>query len=278
MVDIPNEFRTVEHFKDVLKVTHNRQVRSHFRDVKVKDTDLTIKTSRGSLRTACLIQEKDSIMVAFARYLFYHVTVRRGEEMSEPIYGIPVGNFNEQRKYRPQIKLFFKEDMSDVDPSYRPLRSEISMRLMNEKPESLSKAELEKFARNIRQEFCKPNLYKFKKGKVLVTYKDLEKGYDFQLYVFSKTEGIEVIKKCLSVQNHKYDPSLLNSSENDSPAAAYPTLPKQKTIVGKRYSQPRKRPVGNVRFQYAVCSIWGVTKPIGLVDGVGKLLNPILRA
>lgn len=278
MAGIPPEFRTVEHLQDTLRKTHNRQVREFFRDVGGENWKLDISTPRGSLRTACTIQDDDSMLVTLARYFFYHFTVRHGEEITEPVYGIPIGNFNEQRKYRPQIKLFFRENLAEVDPDYRPLRAEISLRLMNETPESLSKTELERFAKAIKSEFTKPTLYKFKKGKVLATYKDLEKGYDFQLYVFSKSEAIEVIKKCLSIQNHAYDASLLNISENESSSKAYPTLPKQKTILGKRQAQPRKRPVGYVRFEYAVCSIWGITKPVGLVDAVGKLHNPLVSA
>jgi hypothetical protein len=274
---LPEEFREVEHFQDVLRLTHNRQIKEFFRDLK-EPWDRNIKTSRSSLRTACQIEDDDSIVLSIAKFLFYHITVRRGEEFTEPVYGIPVGNFNEQRKFRPQIKLHFRESLSEVDPDYRPLRAEISMRLMNETPESLSKTELTKLAKAIKAEFVTGKIYQFKKGKVLVTYKDLENGYDFQLYVYSKSEGIEVIKKCLSIQNHKYESEFLNVSENENTSQAYPTLPKKKTILGKSTSQPRKRPVGNVRFQYAIASLWGVTKPIGLVDVSGRFALPLIEA
>lgn len=274
---LPDNFDDWEHFQDTVRRIQRRNVLEFFSDVGDESWDPDITTTRGSLRVACMPSDNDTVMQMIARFLFYHITIRRGEEFTEPCYGIPIGTYHETRKFRPQVRLYFKEDLDEVETGYRPLDAQICFRLMNETESTLSKSELTTLANKIKTEFTTNNGYKFKKGKTLLSYNEPEKGYKIQLYAFSATEGKEVIGKVLDIQNHTPDWSKLTINENDMPSNAYPTIPPTKTILGKQRKQPRKRPVGFVRFQYATCAVWGLTKPVALVDRIYRFGDPLVR-
>ena len=274
---LPENFNSVEHFQGVVRKVHNRKVKDYFSDVGADGIDPDITTSRGSLRTACIIDDNDTLTQSLFKYMFYHLTVRRGEEFLEPCYGIPTGTYQQTFKFRPQIKLIFKEDLDDVELGYRPLTMECSFKLMDEDSDSLTKTRPQSFANKIKTEFMAVSGYKFHKGKHQLIYTDKDKGYQLKIYPYSVTEGKELISKILDIQGHTPDWENLNKSENDQPSGAYPTIPSSKQILGKTQRQPRKRPVGWVRFQHAECHIWGLTKPVILADRVYRFLEALAR-
>ncbi|MEM8777784.1 MAG: hypothetical protein AAGF26_02700 [Cyanobacteria bacterium P01_G01_bin.49] len=275
---VPNNFNTIKHFKDTLKKVHNRQVREYFRDTNLADDVLDISTPRGSLRSACLMQDKDTLPQAIHRYLFYHITVRAGEDFNTAVYGVPVGNYQERRRFRPQIKLFFKEDAQDVDSDYRPLTAELTCRLMDESSETITNIKINDLARAVAREFLPNNGYQFHKGKTLVSYNNPQQGYGLQIYAYSVSEGREVIKKILAIQNHTPDWAHSTVNENQEPSSAFPTIPPRATILRQVIRQPRKRPVGHVRFQYALLHLWGRQKPVVLCDRVFRFRDALERA
>jgi hypothetical protein len=262
---LPDGFTSAKHFRQVAMQSYNKIVREAFKDI---DEDLpdSINTPRASLRTACSVAANDSTVLIASRMMLFYFTLRQAADLQAPIYGIPVGQFHETRRYKPQVCLYFREPLDEVDPDFQPLRAEIKFRLMNETTESISKAKLTTLANKIKSEFGAANGYKWRKGKILCSYNDPEKGYKLQIYAFSATEGKSIINKVLDCQNHSPDWERLTINENDQPSAAYPTLPPNKTIAGQIVRLPRRRPVGNVRFVKATCAIWGLTKPITLID------------
>lgn len=274
MTDTP-QFNPSEHLQDLLRKTHNDQVKDFFADFDRDNIDPDITTPRASLRTACLITDQDNWGMIQARLSLFYYTLRQAQDLQAPVYGIPVGQFHESRKYKPQICLYFKEPLDEVDPDFHPITAEIKFRLMNETESSLTTTELTSIANRIKQEFGLNFGYKWRKGKTLCSYNDWEKGYKLQIYAFSSTEGKEVIEKVLQIQNHSPEWEKLNVSENDSPSVAFPTMPPPRTVVGQQVRLPRRRPVGNVQFSHATCQIWGLQKPVALIDLRGRLLNTL---
>lgn len=148
---------------------------------------------------------------------------------------------------------------------------------MHETDSSLSEAKIKTYAKKIASSFAKPKSLVWKKGKELSSYTDWEKGYQLQLLVRSKSEGKSLVNNILDIQNHSPDWSKFNHQENDQPSKAYPTLPERQTILGKARKKPRRRPIADVRFQYAILKLWGLPNPIPLVDRSGIFLDPIER-
>ncbi len=272
---LPENFDSVEHFLKVLISTHNPQVKEFFSDVGSDGISPDINTSRSSLRTACLMDKDKPLVENLFKYLFYHFTVRRGEEIFEPMYGLPIGTFHETRKFKPQVKLFFKEDLDTVEKTYSRVEAEITFRLMDETGETLTDKKIERLAREIKKEFATGKGFKFKKGKKLYSYNDPERGYKLQLYCYDEPEAMKVVERVLSIQSHSPEWEKFNESKNKNEKKAYPTIPPQKKIIGKKRRMPRKRPTATVRFQYATIDVWGLNKPIALVDRVGRFLDPI---
>jgi hypothetical protein len=98
-----------------------------------------------------------------------------------------------------------------------------------------------------------------------------------QLLVRDKTEGKRIVDKVLDIQGHSPDWKKFNHAENEIPSEAFPIVPGNQTILGKSRKKPRKRPIADVRFQYAVIKIDGLPHPITLVDRSGVFLNPLER-
>ena len=211
-----------------------------------------------------------------ARLSLFYYTLRQAQDLQAPVYGMPVGQVNETRRYRPQICLYFKEPLDEVDPDFHPLEAQIKFRLMNETETTITEAELRTIATKIKQEFGANFGYKWRKGKTLCNYNDQEKGYSLQIYAYSITEGKELIGKVLDIRGHTPEWERLNVSENDQSSAAYPTLPPLRNVLGKQVRLPRRRPVGNVQFTHSTCQIWGLQKPVALIDLRGRLLNTLV--
>lgn len=274
---LPNNFNSWEHFQKIWMRTHNRNVREQFSDVGDENWNPDINTPRGSLRVACTMVDTDTVQQCLARWLFFHGDVRQWEQFNEPVYGVPVGIENETRKYKPQVRLFFKEDLDQVEEGYYPLTGEINFRLMDESTESITMFKLENIARQIKTEFGAKGGFRWHRGRYLLSYNDWAKGYKLQILCFSEAVGKEIIQKTLNIQNHTPDWANLTVSQNGSPSAAFPTIPELEIVLGKRIRKPRKRGSGYVRFLHATCKVWGLTKPVALYDRSYRLLNPLVE-
>lgn len=274
---LPEDFSSAKHFRTVAIQSFNKLVKEAFKDI-ADDLPEAINTPRASLRTACLVKPNDSSILINNRMMLFYFTLRQAADLQAPIYGTPVGRVHASRQFKPQVCLYFREDLDEVDPDFRPLTAEIKFRLMDETTESITTAKLTTLANRIKSEFNVSNGYKWRKGKVLCSYNDPQKGYKLQIYAVSASEGKQVIGKVLGCQNDSPDWEKLTVNENDNPAGAYPILPPNKSILGKVKRMPRRRPVGNVRFVRATCAIWGLTKPIALIDRSGMLWDALVDA
>ena len=272
-MSLPPDFSPAEHFQDVARRTSNLEVKEWFADLASDEVD--IGTPRSSLKAACTHQENDSLVLTVGRMLLFDLVVRR--VWNRGVYGIPVSSFQEQRRFKPQIFLYFQEDEKDVEPGYPPISGEISFRLMNHTSDSITPAIATTLANRIKSEFAGGGGYQWKKGKIMVSYSEWDKGYQLQLLCRSKTEGREVIGKVLDIQNHSPNWKHMTVNENEEPASAYPTIPPNERIYGKNRRVPRRRPVGDARFQYALLHVHGLQNPVCLVDRSGTWPDPLVK-
>jgi len=245
----------------------NKIIRKEFDDV-VDDDDIT--TPRSTLKVACLQKDDDTATMCLIRLIFFYVVLRKARDLHPAIYGIPTTAFQSKRKFKPQITLKFSEDLADVDPGYDPVEGEISFRLMNQESTTLTISEAKAYANKVKTAFCAAGGFLWKKGKVMVSYSDWDKGYQLQLLCRDKAEGKRVIEQVLDIQGHSPDWKHMNVNENQEPLARYPTIPPNKRILDKTRRQPRERPIATVRFQWAELSIHGEPSARILADRTGR--------
>jgi hypothetical protein len=274
---LPEGFNAFEHLQDTWRRVHNRRVREHFRDLSDPSSawDETIETARGGLRVACTMDDTDSADMTIIRTLLFWVVLGEAAALQAPIYGIPIDRYQQSVKFAPQVTMYFKEDLADVEEGYAPIDAEISFRLMSETPQTITEADLNRLATKIRNEFATGSGYRWRKGRMVLSYKDVEHGYNFFLHAYSETEGREVLNKILDLQNDTINLNMLRINEL---AAAPPIVPPTQTILGKPRRLPRRRPVGYVRFIYADVNIWGIPNAICLVDRSGRRRNALISA
>lgn len=273
---LPTDFNEWEHLQSSIVNVFNKILREEFKDLGT-DWEPDITVPRSSLRVACTPKDGDTASMLILRILFFYLNLQRIESIIEPWYGIPVEDYQQKVEFKPQVILYFREDQGDVDLDYQPLRAQVSIRLMNQTSTTITKAELTTIATKIKTNFCASNGRTFKKGKELYTYFDLEKGYNLQLYAFSETEAKTLIDQILDIQSHTFDDKAFTSHIPKNASLKYPTIPPSKSILSETRKEPRRRPVGTVRFQYAIAQIWGRTKPVVLVDRSFRFLDPLVE-
>lgn len=273
---LPENFQPWEHLQSVLLQTYNRIVNDEFRDVGTDDLDDDITTPRGSLRTACRLLDSDSIPQSVMRMLLFYFVLRQAADLQPPNYTIPADRYQESVKFAPQVTMYFREDLRDVEQGFKPIDAEISFRIVNETYQSFTPAKALALANRIKSEFTSGGLgYVWKKGRVKVSYRKKDEGYQFSINAFSESEARTVISKVVSLQSHAIDNAALSvTSLSQSP----PIVPASERIYGEQRRPPRYRPIGNVRFRFAECHVWGIGKPITLVDATLRRANPLLRA
>lgn len=275
---LPPAFSPTEHLQDAVKRLYNRQVANHFRDLGPEDWPLDISSPRSSLRTACTHQEQDTAIMSLMRMWLFDLTVRREELTDPPIYGIPTTAFQAERKFRPQVMLYFKEDRQDVEPGFEAVEGRISFRIQDESTESITMAKLTQIAQRIKSNFAPAGGYIWRKGREMFSYSDWDKGYQLQILARSDPEARALVDKVLNCQSHTPDMSKFNRSTNAAEASAYPTIPPTRSILGNSERLPRRRAVADVRFQYAIAHIHGRKKRVCLVDLSGRFNDPLVAA
>jgi hypothetical protein len=265
-----------EHLQSVLDKTYNRKVKEEFKDIadEISENDDSIQTGRASLKAACLMKDSDSAPIVACRMMLFYMTLRGAVDLHPPIYGIPCDAYQMDVVYKPQIKLFFREDLDDVEESYTPVKAEYTFRLFNETSQTLTPSEALNYAHKIKNEFATGRGYIFKKGRIKLSYRRPDQGYSLVLTAYSDSEGKELLEKILSIQNHRIDNDYLTISKRESNP---PIVPPSEHIYGQSRRLPRKRPVANVRFQWAELHVWGLPKPVVLVDRSGRKPNPLVE-
>lgn len=257
---VSNNWKNLRSF---LRKSYNREVNEWFKDVT--DPTPNNNTPRQQAKRACLVLPKETQNTALIKMLTFRFTVQR-VHLRPHIIGTPIGTFDSQRKYRPQIVLEFTEDELDVEAGYARVDGRISFRLMNETSESISSSTLLSIANKIKLEFGTGEGFVWRKGKDLASYTDKANGYQFQLLVRNKIDAKEIISKVLDLNNDTPNWSKLSYKENEEPTEAYPIIPPTQNILNKLYREPRIRPIASVHYTHSYCKIWGLANPIILHD------------
>lgn len=271
---LPAEFSEWEHLQHTIKKFHNEAVKEFYSE----QPDNDIGTSRAAAKHACLIKDDDTANMVILRFWLFWVGCRKMRDNFEPYYGVPVATVNSQVKFKPQITCYFLEDYNDVEPGYRPVEGQLSIRLINESTETISQADLQSYANKVNLAFGQNNGYVWNKGRNLYSYYDKPEGIQFKVLSKNKSHAEEIIQKLLGIAGKTLDQKFLKTNEAANPSLAYPTIPGNHTILNKSYKKPRLRPVANVRFQYASIKIWGLPTPVVLVDKSGYWREAIIPA
>jgi hypothetical protein len=264
---LPPQFSEQEHLQDTIRRWMNREIRDYFSELGGDEWDEDITSPRASLRVACNHKDTDSLLMTSLRWdLFERVRLQR---IQVPITGIPSGTYQETRRYRPQIQLYFLEDLADVEPGYSPVAGEISFRLMQYSSDTITPAIANAYATRVRSNFSVGTGYLWRKGRGMLAYTEPRKGYGLKIFCRNEPEGQALINQVLDVGQDTPNWEKANYSENLSESAAYPVIPPTDRIYGQLRRIPRKRPIATVRFQYALLHVWGLAHPIPLVDRTG---------
>ncbi|HAZ43238.1 MAG TPA: hypothetical protein DDW76_23780 [Cyanobacteria bacterium UBA11369] len=81
-----------------------------------------------------------------------------------------------------------------------------------------------------------------------MTYYKPSDGFELKLYVVNKTEGIRVVQKVVALADKVFDPECINHSKSDRSFAVNPGT---EMVLGERRRKRRRRPIGEVTFEYA---------------------------
>jgi hypothetical protein len=260
----PDNFSPTEQFQDVNKKVWNKLVREYFRDVTGSEDSLDLSTPRQALVKACIHKEDDQLTLTIGRMLlFLHGTTWLRNQYPV-VAGSLLDEIDGNVAYRPKVTLYFVEDSQDVEAGYVPVEMECSFRMPNETSTTVSKAQLTVLANKIKTKFGTGQGFVFRKGRKMVTYRDRSKGYDFRLRARELSDAKELIRDVLSLNGDTLDEALLKFSQTEGETDAYPYNPGSQTILGKSKKKPRRRPMTNVRFRYAYCTVAGQGRPVYL--------------
>ena len=266
----PNHDEWKHLFKHI-EFDHNKAVNSYFKNQKHND----ISTTKSSLKHACRIKATDSATMVLIRLFLFHFNVGYAQSLQTPVYGIPVSELQTERKYKPQVKLYFLEPYDKLvhDAGIPRSEGEITFRLMSKTSDTISRNDAEKLARNIKNTFGKPTFTWFK-GWYKATYLDSEKGYDLRLLVKDKSEAERVVKKVLDIQGHPFERDYFQFIEHDR---TYSLNPGTHKVYGRQVKKPPRRRKADVKFRYAQLLIWGKPNAINLVSTPGTRLRSVIE-
>lgn len=254
------------------EIGFNAELKRHFADVDADESLL----GRKALRDSLLILAKDSRTTALFKLNYFRDFVQK-VHLRPAIVGLDKQIFDLQYDvaYRPHVSLCFQQDADAVPDGYHPVNAYMSFRLMNETTTTITQANLETLANQIKAELATGPGYTFDKGKHLCKYIDKENGYDFQIYALSDAEGEQVARKIIGIRNHPFSE---DNFKITTPRRNSENVAGNITILGKSTKKPRWRPTAKVRFLYADILIHGRPEPICLIDRTGKKLNPVVKA
>lgn len=190
------------------------------------------------------------------------------------LYTIPVTTFQDHYTFKPQIKLSFYQLRDEVRDGLPRVTGEIAYRIMNETEETFTETNARVRAQRIKALFVEPELFVWQKGKDIATYLDKNNGYDFRLYIKNESEARKIITQVIAIENKQPDFTNLVMHESKK---NFPEITGTKRIYGEQRKLPRRRPLEDIKFRYAELHLWGLTKPVTLVDTLGNKDTPLVR-
>lgn len=251
-----------EFFQSFCRKYVNKAVRNHFSDISnVADDDLSLSNPRQTTKKLLLHKDTDPIMLTIGRLLFWWLETKG--LLDEYIYGIPASNFHESVRFKPQIKLFWREKTEDARTNNRyPARAEYSIRYRGN---YATVNDLKLLTAKLALVFNNPTTHSFWKGREKYSYRDKDKGYEFIITARDETEAKDVINHLLEVQgDNPLNEALLTRSTKDKNWNAKETV----RVGGETFTKPKERPIAEVWFTHAQLSVHGMTKDKTLVSNL----------
>ncbi|MBC1197865.1 hypothetical protein H0901_22085 [Microcystis aeruginosa BLCCF158] len=262
---ISSEWQFVKSF---LRKTYNREVNEFFRDIDPNQIPENTN-GRNSAKRSCLIMPNDSQNMCLIKKINFYFNFHKAH-LKLDVYGVPIDSFQEEVTFRPIIQLFFRQDNAAVPDDLQPLRAQISLRLMGETSQSITKSKLIQIGNKIKTELATGRGFVWSKGKLKRVCKDSENGLNLNILCINEREGTEIIKKIYEVLSLSYDE---NNCTTVNPERNSVNIPGNQTILRKTVKKKRWRPTGNVRFTHAVALIHGLSTSVVLVDRTGRYSN-----
>lgn len=260
---LPEDFSPWEHLHQMLRNAHNTNVEQTFLGVPSDD----ISTSFGGMKVATLLQDDDTVDMTLLRmFLFYFVFEAN---LPAPVYAYPPEDVITQVRNHPQVLLLFREQLTIEQKAekQRAAQSQITFRLMNYTPQTITPTYANELALLIKERFALGTGFQWERGTVKVSYKDTAHGYDFYLLVPNEGEATRVIESVVTMQGHPFNEELIIVHTARQP---FPNAQGYQEVYGKELKKARLRPTTTVRFLRAELHVQGMYQPILLVGKPGK--------
>ena len=271
MPQLPSDFNPAEVTQDVIRRVYNERVKDWFKDVDISDA-IDTRLARHAAYLACFHLDSDSLPLTLAKQLLFS---ELRQNLKPDLIGVTTKSPTVLRAGHPKIVLYFEEDRADVEDGYAPVKGTIGFRIMD-KQADITKADLKAIATRIKTQFNTEEHQRWRKGKVMCSYTYWEQGYQLQLLCKTVADAKSLVNKVVSIQNHAPQWERFQTSTNESPLEAYPTVPAQAQIMGETVRLDRRRPIAMVRFQYAFALIPGLNGRQILVDRTGCFPSPLI--
>ncbi|MBH8561643.1 hypothetical protein I8748_05525 [Nostoc sp. CENA67] len=268
---LPPNFDEWENLQDIVRLEHNKAVKAYFKN----QPDDDVSTPKRRLKHSCIMKDSDTSTMTLMRMWLFEITCGHAQALQRPVYGVPVAEFQPDRTFKPQIKLYFLEPYNfEIHNDDTPqTEGEITFRLMHETSETISRTDAERIARQIKNVFATPP-FVWHKGHFKCTYTDSERGYKLNLLVPNKAEGERIIRAVLEIQEHPFDRDFIQYIDNDR---VYSTNPGTHRVYGRTVKKFARRRQAPVKFRHAQLLIWGKQNPVNLVATSGTRLRSVIE-
>ncbi|WP_235526642.1 hypothetical protein [Nostoc piscinale] len=102
---LPEGFSEWENLQDLVRLEHNKSVRAYFKNQPDED----VSTPKRRLKHTCIMKDDDTATMTLMRMWLFEITCGHAQSLQRPVYGIPWQEFQFDRTFKPQIKLYFLE-------------------------------------------------------------------------------------------------------------------------------------------------------------------------
>lgn len=213
---------------------------------------------RHAIHKACMPQSDDTPFMLTLRILLFYLLCKKAREFHPTYFAIPEDSYHESVRFKPQLQLLFYESRySAVNNERRPLKTQVSLRLMDVTPTALTEEDISALVSAIVSAFIDPDIFVYNKGALALTYNDKALGYQLKLYVDTKETGLALLDKVLSIQGHTRDDSLIKwHSFEQAPSQAVETI----TILGETYNKPVRFAQAPMELVRVELNLWGALR------------------
>ena len=253
----------VETFQSFCRKYVNKALVVHFSDLTENNPDdLSLTSPRQVIKRICTHKDTDTMTLTIGRLIFWYFEVKG--LLNEYLYMIPATDFHETQKFKPQIKLLWREDYDDARNNNRlPTKARYTVRWRGD---YATKNDIDRIKLKINSIFNRPTVHSFYKGRIKYSYYDQEKGYRLLVTARDETEAKDVINKLLEIQDdNPLNEEYFGIHTKEANWNETETI----RVAGDTHKKPKRRPVGKVKFVKAEFKVHGMTHDILLTDRYG---------